>query len=73
MCLFGGRACTQRMAPRQMVVFGDSLSDRRRRFEAPANFRFKDIDVFPWKEVFAANDTKVSEEGLLHGSNVIHT
>lgn len=71
-CLFG-LASFQRMPARQMVVFGDSLSDRRRRFEAHANFRFEDIGVFPWKEVFVANDTEVSKQGLLHESNVILT
>ena len=41
------------------MIFGDSLSDQGRRFEAPASFEFEDIGVVPWKKIFAANDSEV--------------
>lgn len=40
-------------------MFGDSLSDSGRRFNAPASFDFEDIGPFPWKKLFVAEDSEV--------------
>ena len=39
-----------------MVVFGDSISDVGRRFNAPASFDYEDIGPFPWTNLFAESD-----------------
>lgn len=55
-----------------MVVFGDSLSDSGRRFNAPASFDFEDIGPFPWKKLFVANDSEVSEESNINDGKVMY-
>ena len=44
----------------QLVVFGDSISDQGRRFEAPASFEYEGIGFAPWEKIFVANDSEVS-------------
>ena len=48
------------MSVRQMIVFGDSLSDAGRRFNAPASFDFDGIGTFPFTKLFEEPDSDVS-------------
>ncbi|CAN0252976.1 unnamed protein product, partial [Ascophyllum nodosum] len=52
----------------KLVVFGDSISDQGRRFEAPASFEYEGIGFAPWEKIFVANDSEDLVEAYSRGS-----
>lgn len=44
-----------------MIVFGDSISDAGRRFNAPASFDYPGIGKFPFERLFEDADSDVSD------------
>ncbi|CAM9196585.1 unnamed protein product [Laminaria digitata] len=54
-----------------MIVFGDSISDAGRRFDAPASFQFDRIGTFPFTELFEEPDSNVSDGAYLPSAGYV--